>query len=419
MTSSIAGKKIVVVGGSRGLGLGMVEAWRRACVRRGHATQDSLAFESVPVVSVVPVDMTRAEPKHWVFVGGYGTTLETFAFEPISGALISTALTEGVAESPTFLALDARRMLLFAVSEKGGADSPEPGRVTSFRVDAATGKLERVNEVWAGGSNSVTVTLSHSGKYLLTTSSSTAEGRVAVIPVASDGTLSEPSDSQIAGKNAHGLVQSPNGEFVWVVCRGAELVAQYRLDEGTGKLAGLQVPSVSLPAPSGPRHIAAHPIHSVVYALCDWSGEIVTYGYGADGLLTNPKVLSAFPPGKEPKAVAGTMTAAEIEVSRDGKRVYASTRTPECQSIAVLDVDSTGQLRRAANEEARGLIKGPRHFIMSSDNRYLIVANQDNDTLLAFSVSETTGRLGSLGTNATPTRVKMPNALAFAALYGP
>jgi 6-phosphogluconolactonase len=354
--------------------------------------------------------------KHWVFVGGYGTAIETFAFEPATGALTTTALTEGVAEAPTFLALDADRALLFAVSEKGGADSAEPGRALSFRVDPMTGKLTKLSDVWAGGSNAVFVALSNSGKYLLTASSSTAEGRVAVIPVASDGTLSEPSDSQIAGRNAHGLVQSPSGEFVWVVCRGDELVAQYRLDEVTGKLSALAGPSVSFPSPSGPRHIAAHPTHRVVYALLDWSGEIVTYGYGSDGQLSSPKTVSAFPKGKAPKSVAGTMTAAEIEVSRDGKRVYASTRTSECQSLAVLEVDAAGQLTLVANEAARGLIKGPRHFISSRDNRRMILANQDNDTLLAFSIDETTGLPALMGAGATPTRVNKPNALAFGAL---
>jgi hypothetical protein len=27
--------------------------------------------------------------KHWVFVGGYGTAIETFSFDPVSGALSS------------------------------------------------------------------------------------------------------------------------------------------------------------------------------------------------------------------------------------------------------------------------------------------------------------------------------------------
>jgi 6-phosphogluconolactonase len=354
--------------------------------------------------------------KQWVFVGGYGTTIETFSFDPANGTLTSVTLTEDVAEAPTFLALDERRKLLFAVSEKGGADAAEPGRALSFSVDAATGRLTKLSEVWAGGSNTVTVTLSNSGKYLLTTSSSSAEGRVAVIPVSNDGHLAEPSDSQVAGKNAHGLVQSPNGEFVWVVCRGDELVAQYRFDDSAGKLSALSVPSVAFPKPSGPRHIAAHPHHPVVYALLDWSGDIVTYRYGTDGLLQDPKTVSAFPAGIRPKPVAGTMTAAEIEVSRDGRRVYASTRTPECQSLAVLDVDATGQLTLVKNEQAAGLIQGPRHFLLDRDNRHLILANQDNDTLLAFSVSNDTGLPTLLGTTATPTRVNKPNALAFGAL---
>jgi 6-phosphogluconolactonase (cycloisomerase 2 family) len=108
------------------------------------------------------------------------------------------------------------------------------------------------------------------------------------------------------------------------------------------------------------------------------------------------------------------MTAAELEVSADGKRLYASTRTPECQSIAILALDGAGRPALLAHEEASGLIKGPRHFLLGRDGRHMIVANQDNDTLLALAVGAG-GSLELLG-GATPTRVKMPNAIAFGAL---
>jgi len=350
--------------------------------------------------------------KHWVYVGGYGTTIETFRLDTDTGALTSVAITEGVPEAPTFMALDEKRRLLFAISEKGGPNSPKAGRAVSFQIDPETGKLTKINETASGGSNTVFVVPSRAGKNLLTASSSTEEGRVGVIPLATDGSLSEPSDSVIAGKNAHGLVQSPDGNFVWAVCRGAELVAQYRLDEATGKLSPLNVPFVEMAdKPAGPRHIAAHPTLNVVYVLLDWSGKIVTYRYGADGALSNPTSVSIFPPDKQPHAATGTQTAAEIEVSRDGRHVYATTRTPGLQSIAVLDVDADGQLTLAANEDADGLIKGPRHFVLTSDNRHLVLANQDNHTLLVFNVDPGTGLLKRLG-GATPTKVNMPNALA-------
>jgi 6-phosphogluconolactonase len=353
--------------------------------------------------------------KSWVFVGGYGTTIETFGFDPATGSLASVALTDDVPESPTFLVLDEARQLLFAISEKAGADSPEPGRATAYSVDAASGKLTRLNEVWSGGGNTVSVVTSRSGKHLLTASSSTAEGTVAVIPIGEGGKLGEPSDSRIAGKNAHGLVQSVDGQFVWVVCRGDEHVAQYRLDDSTGKLTPLAVPTVSVPRPSGPRRMAVHPTLQVAYVILDWSGEIVTYRFGADGQLTDPSVVSIFPTGKAPKSVAGTMTAAELEVSADGKKLYASTRTPDCQSIAVLDVGSDGRPKLVANEEAHGLIKGPRHFLLTRDNRRMLVANQDNDTLVVLAVNPETGALSLLG-GAVPTRVKKPNAVAVGTL---
>lgn len=350
--------------------------------------------------------------KHWLFVGGYGTTLETFAFDEGTGELTSVALTEGVAESPTFLALDEARQVLFAISEKAGADKPEPGRATSYRIDPASGALSKLNDVWSGGGNTVSVQLTRSRKSLLTASSSTAEGRIAVIPVAADGRLSEPSDSQIAGKNAHGQAQSVDGKFVYVVCRGSEYVAQYRFDESSGKLQALAVPSVSVPAPSGPRRVVVHPQLPVAYVILDWSGEVVSYQIADSGELHDPQTLSIFPAGKAPQSATGTMTAAELEVSADGRTVYATTRTPDCQSIAVLGVDPQGRLALVANEYGNGLIKGPRHFMLSPDNRHLFVANQDNNTLLVFAVDAESRRLTLRGP-ATPTRVKMPNAVAY------
>jgi 6-phosphogluconolactonase len=348
----------------------------------------------------------------WLFVGGYGTAIETFRFDPLSG-LSSVGLTHDVPESPTFLALDARRRLLFAISEAAGADAPRPGRATSFRIEPS-GALSRLNDVWSGGGNTVSVAVSRSGKHLFTASSSTAEGRVAVIPIGEDGRLAEPSDSQIAGKNAHGQAQSVDGRFVYVACRGDEHVAQYAFEEGAGKLRALATPRVPVPRPSGPRRIVVHPTLPVAYLILDWSGEIVTYQMGRDGQLSAPVTTSIFPAGKAPRAKAGAMTAADLEVSADGKTLYASTRTPDCQSIAVLRIDGQGRLKLVANEEAGGLIRGPRHFVLSPDNRFFVVANQDDDTLVAMTVQPETGRLALLG-RAVPTRVSKPNALAFGA----
>jgi 6-phosphogluconolactonase (cycloisomerase 2 family) len=114
--------------------------------------------------------MTQTERQHWLFVGGYGTTIETFGFDEVTGQLSSAALTEGVPEAPTFLALDPRRQVLFAVTELGGADSAQPGRAVSYAIDRATGTLTKLSDVWAGGSNAVFVALSRCGKYLLTAS---------------------------------------------------------------------------------------------------------------------------------------------------------------------------------------------------------------------------------------------------------
>jgi len=355
----------------------------------------------------------RNTTRHWLYVGGYGTNIEAFQFHPDSGSLTPTGLTEGVPDSPTFITVDQSTKRLFAISEKGGPDTPQPGRATAFDIDAASGRLSLINEVGAGGSNAVFVAVSRSGRHILTASSSSVAGTAAVLPVAGDGKLSEPSDVVIAGKNAHGLAQSPDGNLVWVSCRGDETVAQYRFDEAAGKLHPLVPPNVALPGPAGPRHVAAHPSKRVVYILGDWSGEIFIYSYGDDGVLVAKKSVSVFPADKQPIAAAGTMTAAELEVSADGKYVYATTRSAALQSIAVLAVASDGDLTLVANEEAGGSIKGPRHFVITPERDHLILANQDTNTLLVFKIDPDNGQLTLVG-DIVATKIKMPNALAVA-----
>ena len=71
--------------------------------------------------------------QHWVFVGGYGTNIETFAFEPASGALTSgsgMALEFAGLENSSALVL----MVLRAIGEMAFTRMPGTSSFSSVQV---------------------------------------------------------------------------------------------------------------------------------------------------------------------------------------------------------------------------------------------------------------------------------------------
>lgn len=71
---------------------------------------------------------------------------------------------------------------------------------------------------------------------------------------------------------------------------------------------------------------------------------------------------------------------AEIGISNDGKFVYCSNRGYD--TLAVFKVLTDGKLQSVSYVTTYG--KTPRHFSITPDDKYLIVANQDSNNLVVF-----------------------------------
>src|SRR5215510_5245051 len=69
--------------------------------------------------------------------------------------------------SPSFLEIDARRRLLFAVNEVGQFEGKPSGAVTAFSIDRASGKLAQLNQQPSMGSGPCHLVLDKQQRHLL------------------------------------------------------------------------------------------------------------------------------------------------------------------------------------------------------------------------------------------------------------
>jgi 6-phosphogluconolactonase len=94
-----------------------------------------------------------------------------------------------------------------------------------------------------------------------------------------------------------------------------------------------------------------------------------------------------------PDDFAGTSYCAHVQVSADGRYLYASNRGHD--SIAVFEVAGDGGLRLVQLQPSGG--GHPRHFALSPDESRLLVANRDAGNIVVFDRDPDSGRLAETG----------------------
>ena len=108
-----------------------------------------------------------------------------------------------------------------------------------------------------------------------------------------------------------------------------------------------------------------------------------------------------------PETFKTTPSAAAIRVSADGKFIYTSERGDN--SIAVLKFDHENEtLEIIQRQDTMG--KTPRDFILDPTGNWLLVANQDSDSIAIFKVDKNAGMVepGHVVDN-----IKSPTCLAW------
>ncbi len=364
------------------------------------------SFLSLAAASLVATRLGAAETAAgpWLYTGS--TTrkpedgIHVARWNASSGTLSDFRLAF-TALSPSFLAVSRRRKtpLLFA----GHALAPKAGGLSGFRIDG-TGGLKLINTVTVPGADFVHLALDHSERCVI--AANYGQGSILSFRVDPEGQLSEPvsriqltghgpNAARQAGPHAHGVAVAPNNRFVYINDLGSDRILIYKFNAATGELTPNNPPFLAMPAGSGPRHLAFHPNGRWAYSINELNSTITfMHWQAASGGLRIVAAVPTLPPGGN---VAGNR-AGELAFDAAGRFLYACNRgAPE--ELLTLSVGTDGRLQLQGRLQTAG--KEARHFLVSPDGGYLVVAEQFSNEVAVFVRNRKTGLL-------TPSDARYP-----------
>jgi len=298
----------------------------------------------------------------------------------VAGTAIAT-------RSPSALAMAADGRTVFAVEEQ------DAGAVHSFRWDGGA-RLTVTSSQASGGMDPCHLLVHPSGRWLLAANYSGAT--VSAHPIGADGALGpQLAVVRFTGSGADpDRQEAPHPHMVAVVPGTAELaiadlggdcVRRVGFDARDGTF-GPELPPVALPAGFGPRQVVFAADGRTAYVLGELNGHLAAVAW--DG--GQPQVISTqlaaghpLPPGN---------TAAALELSPDGRRLYASHRGADV--IAAFDLADPRQPRWERSWPAGG--RSPRH--VTRDGAWLYAACEASGIIAAHHVDR-----GTVTTVAVPS----------------
>jgi 6-phosphogluconolactonase len=331
--------------------------------------------------------------------GIYAFRLQTQNEEVSQNVLLVPLGLAAATPNPSFLAVDPKRNLVFAVNELQNFEGQATGAVSAFSADPATGKLTLLNQRPSGGTDPCHLVLDATGQNLLVANYSS--GSVSVIRVQADGHLGEttafiqnhgkgPNPARQESPHAHCVTLDAANRFAFVCDLGLDQVLVYKFDAAAGTLTPASPAFTALPPGSGPRHLVFRPDGKFAYVINELSSTVTTFAYdAATGRLTAQQTVSTLSPDFD-----GQNTAAEIGITPRGQFLYASNRGQN--SIALFSIDpAKGTLDLVEQQFTGG--KKPRHFGIPASGKFVVAANQDSDSLLVCRVDSGNGRLQPSG----------------------
>ena len=352
-----------------------------------------------------------------LYVGTYTNTaagskgIYAWRFDAATSTVTSRGLA-GETDSPSWVVVHPNKRFLYAANELPPPEAGGPaGAVTTFSIDAASGKLTQIGRVKTNGLSPAHMLVDPTGKWAIVGNYGNGAGSegtsIAVFAIGADGKLADtpksfvphvpkpkrldpaappPKNGNPPTSHPHCVLLSPDSRFLFVAEKGFDEIVVYRFEAATGALTPNSPPAVQATKfGAAPRHLAFGKDGRFIYVCYEAGRAVATYAYDASKGTLSPKDTVAKLPPDAPQ----TGSCAEIEVHPDGNYLYVSNRGHN--SIALLAIEpSNGTLTFKGAFAVGGT---PRNFKIDPTGDYVFGAGQNNGVTVVFKIDRPTGML--------------------------
>jgi 6-phosphogluconolactonase len=323
-----------------------------------------------------------------VFIGSHAPDgILAFDWDPATAKLTPAGV---AAKVPNVAWLALSDAYVYSASELDSFEGKPTGEVASFRL--ANGELQPISARNSAGTGTCHVTVDSTGRMLLVadyTGASAASFRI------EDGKLSEavwtehytehgPNTDRQQTAHAHFASFSPDNRFAYINDLGGDCIHIYKADPATARMAAA---GTYRGAPgSGARTLHFHPNGRTAYCMNELVSTVdVLDWHRADGYLKLVDRIELLPADYH-----GPTRGCDTVITRDGRFVYFANRDNDFLYAFRADA-KTGSLTAMKRSNCGG--KTPRNFTLDPTERWMLVANQDSNSVSVFARDPATGEL--------------------------
>ncbi len=349
-------------------------------------------------------DSNKITVKNYLlFIGTYSANIYIYSMNRETGQLKYFGKSS-TTSNPSYLTIHPNNKWLFAVNENS------PGSISSFDIKDSS-SLVLTSTTPSKGDAPCYVSIDNSGKYVLTANYNS--GSIASIPIKLDGTLgnavftdqhtgSSVNVNRQSSPHAHSILPFSLNNLIYSADLGTDQIFCYKIDTTSGILTTVSKTSITA---GSARHIAFHPNNKWIYEINELSGTIEEFSLDiTSGKLNYLQTYSIL------KNSSDVAAAADIHIAPNGKFLYATNRDPE-NLIAIYSIDQqNGNLTLLGTVSSGG--KTPRNFAIDPSGSFLLVANQNSNNILIFSIDKTSGMLTQVGNS-----ISVPSPVCIKFMY--
>lgn len=301
--------------------------------------------------------------------------------------LMLNSVVSGI-ENPSFVITNKSKTFIVAVEETA---SENGGKVTSFSYDKKTNSFQKLSSFATKGNHPCTVAFSPDENFVLVGNYS--GGNLSVFSINKKGILSESSQFiQYEGKSVntarqekphvHCIVFHPKEEIIAVADLGSDAIRLIPYEDDSSTFLEEDKTQITQVSPgSGPRHLVWNSAGTRLYATFELTNEVGVFEY-QNHQLHQVQTVPLTTPTK-------SGSSAEVRLSNDGQFLYASVRGNDNQ-IVVMKVLENGNLEVIQTIKTAVM---PRNFILTKNQKNILVATQGSSLISVFDRDETTGKL--------------------------